>query len=44
MEMDFVEQSVVGVRAPNDAEIGRYADAADDLGELETNLERGGTH
>jgi len=44
MEMEFAVQSVMDVREPNDAEIERYADAVDDLGELETNLERGGTH
>jgi|TARA_R110000851_G_scaffold204862_1_gene356735 type IV secretion system protein VirD4 len=44
MEMDFAGQSAMALREPNDAEIGQYVGAVDELGELETNLVNSDTH
>ena len=42
--MDFAGQSAMALREPNDAEIGQYVGAVDELGELETNLVNSDTH
>lgn len=44
MEMEFPEQSEMPVNEPNDVEAEQYAGAVDELGDFETNLEKGQTH
>tara|TARA_B110000090_G_scaffold136926_1_gene150622 strand:+ start:148 stop:435 length:288 start_codon:yes stop_codon:yes gene_type:complete len=44
IEMDLAGQSAMPVRELNDVDAEQYAGAVDELGDLETSLERGQTH